>query len=314
MRSGTPLRWIQTARRCTALAEASFRKALQLQPDFDAAQRQLAQLLADSGRADEAESLMQQAIRVSPSWNNFYFLGTIEYRAGRYPSAAIAFTRATDASPRDPAAFAMLGNLFYIQGDLPRAVGNFEHAVRLGPTAAAYANLALVYYGQHRYDEALHSYQEALQQNPRSIINHRNIGDVYRRLGRFRQGDAEYERAIALGNEALQVNPRDVRTIALIALCEAKLGRRDAALRHAAEAVAMDSSSREAWQRSAEVHSLLNELDAALRDLAIAVAREFEPRMARVDDELSAVSNLPRFEQILQQAAGNASQSRGVTP
>src|SRR4029079_2070961 len=73
---------MQYRTRDTALAEASFRKALQLQPDFDAAQRQLAQLLADSGRADEAESLMQQAIRVSPSWNNFYFLGTIAYPRG----------------------------------------------------------------------------------------------------------------------------------------------------------------------------------------------------------------------------------------
>jgi tetratricopeptide (TPR) repeat protein len=297
-----------------ALAEASFRRALQLQPDYDAAQRNLAQVLSDSGRFDDAESLMQQALHVSRSWNNFYVLGTIEYRAGRYQRAIEAFTSATDATPKDPAAFTMLGNVHYIQGNLQQAVGNFEHAARLGPTAAAYANLALVYYTQHRYQDAIRSYEQALQQNPRSIVNHRNIGDVYRRIGRTKEANAEYQRAIALGNDVLQINPRDVRTIALIALCEAKVGKGAAALRHSAEAVAMDSSSREAWQRSAEVHALLNQPDAALRDLAIAVARGFEPRMARTDDELSGIRSLPRFEEILKDAPGNAVLTRGVTP
>jgi tetratricopeptide (TPR) repeat protein len=297
-----------------ALAEASFRRALQLQPDYDAAQRNLAQVLSDSGRVDEAEALLQQAIRVSRSWNNFYVLGTIEYRAGRYAQAIDAFTNATDVAPKDPAAFTMLGNVSYIQGNLQQAVDHFEHAVGLGATAAAYANLALVYYSQERYQDALRSYAQALRQNPRSIVNHRNIGDVYRRLGRTRDAAAEYERAVALGNEALQINPRDARTIALIALCEAKLAHRVDALRHAAEAVAIDSSSREAWQRSAEVHALLNDPDAALRDLSIAVARGFEPRMARADDELSALRSIPRFEEILNTAQGHAFQPRGATP
>jgi tetratricopeptide (TPR) repeat protein len=295
-------------------AEASFRRALQLQPDFDAAQRDLAQVLAASSRLSEAETLLHETIRVSRSWNNFFMLGTIEYRAGKYAEAAAAFEKATEAAPVQAGAFTMLGNSQYILGNLREAVGNFEHAVRLGPSPAAYANLGMAYYDARRFEDALHSYEQALQRDPRNAGNHRNIGDVKARLGRAADARAEYQRAIALGNELLAVNSRDVRTIALIALCEAKLGRNMDAERHAAQAVALDTLSLEAWQRSAEVHALLNQPDEALRDLAIAVARGFEPRMARRDDELASLRPLPRFEEILKNSPSNSAQSRGARP
>jgi tetratricopeptide (TPR) repeat protein len=199
-----------------------------------------------------------------------------------------------------------------VLGDLQQAVGNFEHAVRLGPTAAAHANLALAYYDSGRFADALHAYEQALQRDPRSASLHRDVGDVYQRLGRRAEARAEYERAVTLGNEQLSVNPRDVRTMGLVALCEAKLGRRAPAERHAAEAVAVDSSSREAWQRSAEVHALLGQPDAALRDLSIALARGFDPRMARTDGELSSIRKLPRFEEILKASPGNPQNTAGA--
>jgi tetratricopeptide (TPR) repeat protein len=295
-------------------AEASFRRALALQPDYDAAQRGLAQVLAASNRVDEAQNVLQQAIRFSNNWNNFFMLGTIEYKAGRYAAAADAFKRASDANPAVAGPFIMLGNSQYILGELQQAVGNFEHAVRLGPSPRAYANLALAYYDQNRLLESLQSYEQALRFDPRNADTHRNIGDVYQRLNRTNEARAEYRRAIALGEEQLAVNARDVRMIALVALCEAKLGERAGAEAHAAEAVALDTSSLEAWQRSAEVHALLNQPDEALRDLTIAVARGFEPRMARREDELSSISRLPRFEEILKNVPDNARPTRGVQP
>lgn len=298
----------------TAQAEASLRRALTLQPDYDAAQRELAQVLAGSGRVDEAEALMQQAIRFSKNWNNYFMLGTIDYRAGRYEAAAAAFKGAADANPAVAGPFIMLGNTQYILGDLQRAVGNFEHAIRLGPAPAAYANLALAYYDQGRFDEALGSYEEAIRRDPKNAEFHRDVGDVHARLGRTDAARAEYERAIALENNVLAINPRDVRAMTFLALCEAKLGRSVDAERHAAEAIAVDPSTPEVWQRSAEVHALLSQRDAALRDLTIAVARGFEPRMARRDEELASIKKLPRFDEILRAAPGNARSTRGATP
>src|SRR5262249_42517259 len=95
-------------------AEASFRRALQLQPDFDAADRELAQVLAASNRLAEAEALLAETIRVSKHWNNYFVLGTIEYRAGKYAEAAEAFKASAEAAPNNAGAFTMLGNSQYI--------------------------------------------------------------------------------------------------------------------------------------------------------------------------------------------------------
>src|SRR5207302_1769936 len=118
-----------------------------------------------------------------------------------------------------------------------------------------------------QYDEAARAYEEAVKRDPRSVQNHRNIGDIYRRLGRSADARLAYERAVSAAVDILVVNPRDVTTIGLVALCEAKLGR----------------------TRDAE----------ALHDLEAAIAHGFEPRMARSDDELASLRTLPRFSEIL---------------
>jgi tetratricopeptide (TPR) repeat protein len=97
----------------------------------------------------------------------------------------------------------------------------------------------------------------------------------------------------------LKVNPRDAATISLIATCEAKLGRRAAAERHAAEAVAIAPASREALVRSARVHVRLNQPDAALKDLEAAIARGYDRRQAREEDEFAAIRDLPAFQKLV---------------
>ncbi len=93
-------------------------------------------------------------------------------------------------------------------------------------------------YESRRYAEALEAYKSAAEQEPNYPLTHRNIGDVYVKLGRDADARASYEKAIEIGERMLRINPRDASTISLIATCEAKLGRAAAAERHAAEAVA----------------------------------------------------------------------------
>ncbi len=293
-------------------AAESFRRALQLQPDFDDAFRLLGEVLGSMGRVDEAVAALHDAIRINRNWNNFFMLGTVQYRAGRYPEAAAAFRQAADATSNNAAPFLMLGASYYVLGDIQQAIGNYEHAVRLGPTPAAYANLGLAYYEFGKFEDARRSYEESLRLDPRNALNHRNIADVLRRLGREREARPEYGRAIELAAAQLAVNPRDVRTISLVAVCEVKLGQGAAAERHAAEAMALEPTNRQVLQRSAEVHALLNQPEAALRDLEAAIAHGFEPRMARNDDELISLRKLPRFEEILKASPGNAATQQGA--
>ena len=277
-------------------AVESLRRALGLQPDNDEAHRLLGQVLADRGDVDGGIAELERAIRIRPQyWRHYNALGLVHYRAGRYREALEPYRRASGLQPSAAGPFQMLGNIHYQLGDIDEAIGNYEHAVRLGTNAAAYANLALAYYRRMRYAEALKAYQQALDVNPKSAGNLRNIGDVYIRLNQPAKASAAYEQAIAVGNEILAVNARDYRTIALIALCEAKLGRASSAERHAAEARTLAPTDRETLQRGAEVHARLGQAAAALRDLESAIARGYSRREARENEELAVLRKLPAF-------------------
>ena len=276
-------------------AAGSLRRSLTLQPDSDETHRLLGEVLAERGDIDGGLAELQEAIRIRPGyWRGYMALGLAYYRAGRYREALEPYRRATELQPNEPSPFANLGTVYHRLGDITQAIGNYEHAVRLGPSASAYANLALAYYRANRLDDALQAYGQALIADPKSVLNHRNLGDVYTRLRQTAKARGEYGQAIAIGNELIKVNPRDVRTIALVALCEAKLGWARAE-GHAAEARALAPDNPETLQRSAEVHTLLGHTDAALKDLESAMAHGYSRQDARDNDELAALRKLPAF-------------------
>jgi tetratricopeptide (TPR) repeat protein len=277
-------------------AANSIRRSLALQPDLDDAHRVLGHVLSDRGDVEGAIAEHRLAIRIRPSyWRHYNSLGLVYYRAGRYRDALDPYRRATELQPSAAGPFQMLGTIYYRLEQFDEAIGNYEHAVRLGPNAAAFANLALGYYARQRYDEAQQAYQRSLALNPKSIGNQRNLGDVYMRLKQPVRAKAAYEQGIAVGNELLAVNPRDYRTIALVALCEVKVGRAADAERHAAEARALAPTDREILQRSAEIHARLGDQAAALRYLKSAIDRGYGRHEALENDELAALRKLPAF-------------------
>jgi tetratricopeptide (TPR) repeat protein len=283
-------------------AVAALKRALELNADSDDAHRLLGQALADAGDIDGAVAELKKAVAIRRYWANPFTLGFVSDNAGRYQDAVEAFRAATELAPSNAGAFQMLGLAYYHLGDVRQAIGSYQHALSLDPNPAAYANLGWAYYEAGRYDESVQMYKESLKRDPKSPVNHRNIGDVYQRIGRTADARAAYEQAIALGNAMLAVNPRDVRVIAVVALCEAKLGRAAEAERHAAEATTLAPSSGDTWLQSAEVHAVLGQHDNALKDLESAVARGIAAQRVRTEDELAPLRKLPKFEQLLKGA------------
>jgi tetratricopeptide (TPR) repeat protein len=116
------------------------------------------------------------------------------------PADAAAFREVLGIA--EPALDRMIRASYHLLGRMDQAIGNYEHAARLGGDAYAYAQLGFAYYAARRYDDALDAYKKALDRDPRSAANNRNIGDVYTRLGRGREARAAYLEAIRIGNGA----------------------------------------------------------------------------------------------------------------
>jgi tetratricopeptide (TPR) repeat protein len=275
-------------------AIAEFRKALALQPNSDDTHRMLGQTLALQGHVDEGIAEVRRAIDIRPEYWNYYFtLGYVLYNAGRYREAVAAYRRTTELNPNYAGGYQMLGTAQHKLGDVEAAIGNYEHAVRLGPSASAYSNLGFFYFSAGRFAEAIGAYGEAVKREPAAPTYHRNLADAYRRAGNAAGAHVEYERALQTANAALAINPRDALTIALVALCEARLGRTAAAERHAAEAGAQPSANRDVLGRQAQVLALIGQPARALAVLRQAVQAGYAPSVK--DDEFDALRSHPEF-------------------
>ncbi len=151
--------------RRTAEAEASYRKAIELNANHDAAWYNLAVLLQDLRRNDEAATCYRRAMELNPRHRDAHInLGNI-LRAER-PEEAIALTRrALEIDPDCDLAHNNLGNL----------LRDFD-----------------------RLDEAVESYRKAVEANPRSLVAVLNLGTALNHVGRRAESADTLRRAIDL--------------------------------------------------------------------------------------------------------------------
>ena len=282
----------------------SLRTAIALQTAYEEAHRVLGTLLFDRGDIDESIQEVQYALKLRPdSWNSHYTLGFIYYSVGRHDEAVPHLKRVTELQPEYAAAYTLLGAIRHRQGELTEAIGYYEHATRVGGSASAWTNLGKIYYDAGRFRESLDASLKAVALDERSAAVHRNAGDAYARLDETARASEMYETAIALAARQLDANPRDADLLALVALCEAKLGRADAAVRRIGQAVVLAPDNRDVRHKEAAVFALLAEPQRALAALRNAIDKGLEPELARTDDDLRSLRDVPEFRQMV--AASN---------
>jgi tetratricopeptide (TPR) repeat protein len=268
-------------------AITAFRRAIQIQPDNDESHGLLARVLAAKGDYAAATDEAQRAVDIRPSWNTYFNQGRVELAAGHFEKALVALRRTTELNPTFAGGFQMLGTTYQMQGDSANAIGNYEHSIRLAPNAPAYTNLAMLYLREKRYTDAINAFTEALKHDPQQASRYRNLADAYKIAGRIADARDYYAKAITVARRQLAVNPRDVITIALVALCEANLGQRAEAERHAAEAATLGATNAELRFRLTKVYAALNNRAAAFATLRAAIAAGYDPKAARGDEELA---------------------------
>ncbi len=184
-------------------AEAEFRETLRVNPNDAEAHNNLGNLLGNLGRHEEAEAKYREALRINPdlaeAHNNLgVLLGNLE----KHEEAEAEYREALRINPNYAEAHSNLGNLL---GDLERceeAETEFREALRVNPDLAeTHNNLGILLSNLERCEEAEAEYGEALRVNPNYAEAHNNLGIL---LGK----DLErYEEAKAEFREALRVNP-----------------------------------------------------------------------------------------------------------
>jgi len=147
-------------------AEAAFRKALEIDPNYLPAYSSLAALFINAKQEDRAIAEYKKILAIRPDNATVYTLiGMLEYQRQNYDAAVENYRKALE---HDPNALIAANNLAWIYADLEK--GNLDEAVRLAqtvvqrnPNVAGFVDtLAWVYYKKNLYAAAVEQAQKAV--------------------------------------------------------------------------------------------------------------------------------------------------------
>lgn len=176
-------------------AEASYRAALQLAPEMEAALIGLAFALDASGRPDDAIAALSSTTDDLPSFEIFRTLVHLLDRHERHDDALALCRRAVAAGAFGAEAHASLGFILLKRKfDPARALEHFERAEFLGGAdAELLANRGIALQDLGRLKEAIASYEASLRLDPGNHIAGFHRGLAHLLQGEYARGWEDYE-------------------------------------------------------------------------------------------------------------------------
>ncbi len=178
-------------------------EAVRLKPDSDLGHYNLANVLQQTGRFDDAIGEYRRTIQLSPGMAlAHYNLANTLHQMGRLADAAAAYTDAIRIDPNLALAHGGLCRTLQSMGRPDGARRSCEAAIRLQP------NLAVLHYDyagvlreQAQLDAAITEYELAVRLRPDSLEAQNDLATVLQQLGRFDEARQHYETAIRLNPE-----------------------------------------------------------------------------------------------------------------
>ena len=203
-----------------ARAREALERAIALDARAPAPRIELAELLADSGKAKQAVALLEPAAARGDALSRFH-LAAILSGLGEYPRAIELMAAGLRDRPDDAAAQRGYGVLLLQQGKLEPAHAALAEAVRLDPTSSeSFFQLGIALGKLGRDEDALLAQARAVELDPQSTEASYALASALGRKGRaaeaeryrkrFEQLQAMRARVASL-EEALADNPADLK-------------------------------------------------------------------------------------------------------
>jgi serine/threonine-protein kinase len=179
------------------LAEVALRKAIHLKPDQPLAYCSLGDCLLHQGKPGESEGVCRKALELRPDFAEAYTnLGNALDRHGKPGAAEAAYCKALELQPDLAEAHNNLGNLRLRQHRYAEAETAYRKVLELRPDLCeAHNNLGFVLLLQQKYGPAEAALRKALQLKPDMAVAYCNLGMALLRQSRFDEASAAEKRA-----------------------------------------------------------------------------------------------------------------------
>lgn len=184
-------------------AIASFQRAIKLNPDYAKAHYNLGIIFKEQNKLDDATESFQRAIACDPNYakahNN---LGMVFKEQGKLDEALASFQKAIACDPRCAPVYNNMGIVLKNLKKLKEAVSAYAKAIDLDPNYAdAYANLGIALKEQNRVDVAITAFRHAIAVDPKHTQAYYNMGGALEEQGKTQEAIAAYQRTVELDPE-----------------------------------------------------------------------------------------------------------------
>ncbi|MBV8653301.1 MAG: tetratricopeptide repeat protein [Alphaproteobacteria bacterium] len=190
-----------------AAAEAAYRQAIALRPDYAVAHLNLGATLEEAGRLADAVACYRQAVALTPDHATAQVrLGNALFALGDAAAGEAALLRASEIDPALYEAHSNLAIFLRARRRFAEAEAACRRAIALKPeTMAAYSTLADLLIEAGRVKEAVATWRRALAIKPDAAM-------LYA-LGAHLAGGRRKDEAIACFDRAVAVQPDDIRSL-----------------------------------------------------------------------------------------------------
>ncbi len=275
-----------------------FTRATTIAPEESEAWRCLANCYDLAGRPDDAVATYRKAIGTQPGYYRHYLgLGVFYFRRGEFDRAEEQYRRVTLIAPGLASGHMDLGLALMEKGRFPDAEKELLQALSLGKSQNLLMNLGAFYYAQERFQEAATYFESALAMGTDYAVLYRNLGDVYRQLGKTRMASDAYTRGAAVAREDITRNPRRADSRALLGLMSAFLGDRPGAQFEIEQARVMEPESRSVIRDAVTAFEVLGQREKALA-VAGSAPRQLLEELSRSPD-VRGLQKDSRFQALL---------------
>ena len=264
-------------------AIVTIREALALQPNSVPGRLRLAQLLFDSGQADESEWIYRKLADQAPNLATVYFgLGRLRATQEKWKQAITSYKRSLHIFENYAAAQYGLAMAYRHTGDLTearRAVAQYEE-VKQRPQPAEDPFLAAIellsaggadhfakasrLLQQDRLQNAADKFEMALKANPRMLLAHTNLIAIYGDLGLYDQSEKHFDEAVRLAPGSVEAHVNRAATLI-------RQGRRNSAIQALRKALEMNPFYADAHSQLASLLDQTEHQDEAIRHYEMAL-------------------------------------------
>jgi tetratricopeptide (TPR) repeat protein len=193
-----------------AKAQAAADKALALDDQLGEAYNSLAAIKGERGDLEGAEAMYRRALELNPNYTTAYnwYGELLRDHLGRYEEALALQRKAAELDPLSAPIISEVGAALHSLGQFDEALARYQRALEVDPVyAQAYTAIGRHYgFVSGRLDEAVVWYAKGISLDPGNPVYSAWLGWFFLELGDFDRAESWIERSLKLGPESLWPN------------------------------------------------------------------------------------------------------------